>query len=119
MSEELRQRSESGSRIEAGNATQLSPADMWPLFVQFSIALIGPDGEMETAPFSTIPNCLKQLTNVCSTKALQLQTEGLTGQSMRIAVDLYVLTWPLPQQSPFRVVDPHLVYAKYQVRIFE
>ncbi|KAI6184934.1 Protein SZT2 [Aphelenchoides bicaudatus] len=53
-----RQRSESGSRIlaEAGNATQLSAADMWPLFVQFSIAIIGPDGEMETSPLSTIPN---------------------------------------------------------------
>jgi hypothetical protein len=92
---------------------------MWPLFVQFSVAVIGPDNEMVTAPLSTIPNCLKQLTNVCSTKALQLQTEGLTGQNIRIAVDLYILTWPLPQQSPFRVNDPHLVYARYQVFLFK
>lgn len=114
--DENRQRSESGSRIlaEARNATQLSPADMWPLFIQFSVAVIGPDGKMETAPLSTIPNCLKQLAETCSIRPLQLETEGLTGQSIRIAIDLYILTWPLPKQSPFRLIDPHLVYSRYQ-----
>lgn len=87
---------------------------MWPLFIQFSIGIIGADGEMETSSFSSIPNCLKELTNICSTRPLQLQTEGLTGQGIKVSVDLYILTWPLPQQSPFKLNDPHLVHARYQ-----
>ncbi|KAI6221740.1 Protein SZT2 [Aphelenchoides besseyi] len=114
--DEARRRSESGSRIlaEAGNATQLSPSDICPLFIQMNVGVLSPDGQMETSPISNIPNCLRQLADRCSTRVLQLETEGLTGQSMRVAVDLYVLTWPLPSQCPFRVVDPHLVYARYQ-----
>lgn len=99
--------------IDATKTTMIAHNDLCPLFVHLNVAISGADGQFESAPIGSIPNCLLTITQRCSTRVLAADTDGLRG-ALRVTVSLYILTWPMPAQSPFRVIDPHLVHSNYQ-----
>ncbi|CAD5211766.1 unnamed protein product [Bursaphelenchus okinawaensis] len=102
-------------QYEDDDVIQLSAADIWPLFIQFSIAVIGPEGEMDSFPVADVPNCLREISEKCDIRVLQPICEGINSHTeLRVMVDMYILSWPLPTNSPFRLTDPHLTYARYQ-----
>ncbi|CAD5216067.1 unnamed protein product [Bursaphelenchus xylophilus] len=104
-----------GNQYDDDDIIQLSSTDIWPLFIQFSIGVIGPEGEMDSFPMANIPNCLTEISSKCANRVLHPVCEGIGCHTeLKIIVDMYILTWPLPSNSPFQLTDPHLIYARYQ-----
>lgn len=119
-------RSERDSGSEEGSlASELMATDWgsWPLFIQFCVT-VHVNGQMDSFPVESIPNCLKDIIERCGQTmvdpAQELDSDGkfqfsrsrITGlqhclvpASVEVNVEMYVLTWPLPSQCPFREAD--------------
>lgn len=96
--------------VHSGSCVQFKFPQQFRFVSQFYLTIQSPSGDVDTSPVEFIPNCIKQITPKCHRDFplhIRIQSEFANQKQWdffdfgQIYIDMYVLTWPLPTQSPY------------------